>query len=322
MTVVATALYRDGHRDRDATGDAGIDRARTPNDFVWIDLVDPTLGDLAVLQPAYGLSALAVVDVLRGASSPVFEDHGDHWFVGMPAAVSPTGIAGCDRIAALAGPRYIVTITYGLRHRRHSPLLDDKNERSKIDANDILYAHLSNAITGYEHAIEAFEEEVLSFSHQSLGPPMTPESYRLASRLRLRLTTIIEVLDDFGHVQDDIMLHTGGRTANVRHASWTALSCRVGSLMRSTDSLRKIVDLAVDYRDCKSAHRQRHSWTLLLLGTTISLVVLVAMQDRLTDPVSPSPDLLLPFAFFGVRIGLLLFSSILLVDLLNSKSRT
>ena len=321
MTIVATYLYRDGHRNCDAAGDARIACARTPNDFVWIDLVDPTLDDLAVLQPAYGLSALAAVDVLRGASAPVFEDHGDHWFVGMPAAVSPTGIAGCDRIAALIGPGYVITIAYGLRSRGYRPLLD-RNERSKIDASDILYAHLSNAVAGYEHAIEALEEEVLSFAHQSLGPPTTAESYRLASRLGLRLTSIIEMLDDFGDVQDNIVRHTGERTADAPHAFSIALSCRVRALLRSADSLQNIVDLAVDYRDCKSAHGQKHRWTLLSGSTVISLVILVATQGALTGTVGHSSSLLLPIALFVVRIGLLLCTSILLLNFLNGKNRT
>ncbi|WP_375383054.1 CorA family divalent cation transporter [uncultured Sphingomonas sp.] len=313
MTIVATSLYRDGYRDCDAASDARIACARAPNDFVWIDLVDPTLDDLAVLQPAYGLSALSVVDVLRGAGAPVFEDHGDHWFVGMPAAVSPPGMEGCDRIAALMGPGYVITIAYGLRSRGHRSVLD-RNERSKIDASDILYAHLSNAIAGYEHAIEAIEEEVLSFAHQSLGPPTTPESYRLASRLRLRLKSIIEVLDDLGDVQEDIERYTGERAGVTLHASPLALSCRVQSLMQSADLLLNIVDFSVDYRDCKTAHGQRHRWTLPSMGMVISLIILVAIQGELTGPVGHSSGLLSPLAIVGLRIGLVLCTSIVLLN--------
>ena len=72
MTVVASYVYRDGQRVREAPlTPEGL--ALKPGEFVWIGLYDPTDAEIEILVDRFKLHPLAVEDALAAHQMPKVE---------------------------------------------------------------------------------------------------------------------------------------------------------------------------------------------------------------------------------------------------------
>ena len=88
MTVVASYLYRDGHRVREVSIDEKVDSAERKSEFVWIGIADPTEEEMHSLANCYDLHPLAVEDALKANQLPKIDVYDDQLFV-----VARTGAA-------------------------------------------------------------------------------------------------------------------------------------------------------------------------------------------------------------------------------------
>lgn len=130
--------------------------------LLWLDSVDPTDEDLAVLQAAFGLHPLTLEDVKHRHQRPKVELYKDYAFV----VLRPIQLTDDDLIEqelhALVGPRFIVTL-------RPSPAFEIDGVVSRWERQPELlregggfaaYVLIDEVVDDYLSAVERFEDDV------------------------------------------------------------------------------------------------------------------------------------------------------------------
>lgn len=106
-----TRAYRDG-----VLVEQGFDVPRIsdllgePGTVVWLDLLQPSEADLAVLVDELGLHPLAVEDALHPQQRPKLERYADHLFLSAYGVVLADGEIETVELAAFLTPRALVTV--------------------------------------------------------------------------------------------------------------------------------------------------------------------------------------------------------------------
>ena len=105
-------------------------------DFIWIDLVHPTVEELTEIAERYGLHAVSVNDCLDPEHLPKFEAFETHTFIILRACdenADPSAVTVQDltrKIAIFFSPQFLITI-----HRKDQPWLSAIHERPAIERN-------------------------------------------------------------------------------------------------------------------------------------------------------------------------------------------
>lgn len=106
-----TRAYCDG-----VLSEQGFDVARiselldAPGTVVWLDLLQPSAGDLEVLVDELGLHPLAVEDALHAHQRPKLDHYADHLFLAAYAVLVEDGEVETAEVAAFLTPRALVTV--------------------------------------------------------------------------------------------------------------------------------------------------------------------------------------------------------------------
>ena len=109
--VAHTRAYRGG-----ALTEQGFDVSRIsdlldqPGTVVWLDLLQPSEADLAVLVDELGLHPLAVEDALHAHQRPKLDRYEDHLFLAAYAVVVEDDEVETAEVAAFLTPRALVTV--------------------------------------------------------------------------------------------------------------------------------------------------------------------------------------------------------------------
>jgi magnesium transporter len=163
--AVTFRAYRDGKLERESAFDpVAVEAARRDGARVWLDVVDPTEGELGALQRALGLHELAVEDTQHwGQRSKVeFYAEADHLFL------VTHGLALDDRHELVdseihlfaGGGFYVATV-------RRAPLFDFAKTHDRLSSEThlstegighLLYLLLDEIVDGYLDTIDALED--------------------------------------------------------------------------------------------------------------------------------------------------------------------
>ncbi|HXG82007.1 MAG TPA: CorA family divalent cation transporter, partial [Sphingomicrobium sp.] len=81
MTVVASYLYRDGHRIRPVDITEPVSCRADKSEFVWIGIADPTEEEMRSLANCYDLHPLAIEDAIKGDQLPKIDVYDEQLFV-------------------------------------------------------------------------------------------------------------------------------------------------------------------------------------------------------------------------------------------------
>ncbi len=144
--------------------------------FVWLDVVDPGPGDLALLQEEFALHPLAVEDAIHAHQRPKIEAYDGYWFVVVQAATRTGTDLTFHEVAIFAGARFVVTV------RDAPPYPLDEIERRlrtrppalRRDGGFLLYTLLDTIVDGYIPLAEAYEERVAALEAALLRGEPTP----------------------------------------------------------------------------------------------------------------------------------------------------
>src|SRR4051812_2977899 len=112
MAHTHSRVYRDGAVVANDIPDDQISAAlEEPGTIVWIDLCDPTEGDLTRLASELGLHELAVEDALGEHQRPKLDRYRDHLFLTCHAAVVDASTATLQEteINAFIGKEWLIT---------------------------------------------------------------------------------------------------------------------------------------------------------------------------------------------------------------------
>ncbi|HWJ97369.1 MAG TPA: CorA family divalent cation transporter, partial [Acidimicrobiales bacterium] len=113
MAHTHSRVYRDGVVvERDIDDDRISDALAEPGTIVWVDLCDPTEGDLDKLAFELGLHELAVEDALGDHQRPKLDRYRDHLFLTCHAAAVDTESAQLQEteINAFIGKEWLITV--------------------------------------------------------------------------------------------------------------------------------------------------------------------------------------------------------------------
>ena len=188
MTVVASYVYRDGQRVREAPlTPEGL--ALEPGEFVWVGLYDPTDAEIDVLVERFKLHPLAVEDALAAHQMPKVEVYGRELFV-----VARTAMKIDDRLAygethVFVGEDHVVSIRHGSA-RAHNHLrtqLEASPLQLKKGPDFVLHGILDFIVDAYAPIVDDVEDSVLEMEQRTLDAFLSRLEIRRLFTLRREL---------------------------------------------------------------------------------------------------------------------------------------
>lgn len=195
MTVVASYVYRDGQRVREAPlTPEGL--ALEPGEFVWIGLYDPTDTEIEILVDRFKLHPLAVEDALAAHQMPKVEVYGRELFV-----VARTTLKIDDRIAygethIFVGEDHVVSIRHGSA-RAHNLLraqLEASPLQLKKGPDFVLHGILDFIVDAYAPIVDDVEDSVLEMEQRTLDAFLSRLEIRRLFTLRRELLKFRRIL--------------------------------------------------------------------------------------------------------------------------------
>lgn len=195
MTVVASYVYRDGQRVREAPlTPEGL--ALEPGEFVWIGLYEPTDAEIDVLVERFKLHPLAVEDALAAHQMPKVEGYGRELFV-----VARTAMKIDDRLAygethVFVGDDHVVSIRHGSA-RAHNHLrtqLEASPLQLKKGPDFVLHGILDFIVDAYAPIVDDVEDSVLEMEQRTLDAFLSRLEIRRLFTLRRELLKFRRIL--------------------------------------------------------------------------------------------------------------------------------
>ncbi|WP_295170059.1 magnesium and cobalt transport protein CorA [uncultured Brevundimonas sp.] len=195
MTVVASYVYRDGQRVREAPlTPEGL--ALEPGEFVWIGLYDPTDAEIEILVDRFKLHPLAVEDALAAHQMPKVEVYGRELFV-----VARTAMKIDDRLAygethIFVGDDHVVSIRHGSA-RAHNHLrtqLEASPLQLKKGPDFVLHGILDFIVDAYAPIVDDVEDSVLEMEQRTLDAFLSRLEIRRLFTLRRELLKFRRIL--------------------------------------------------------------------------------------------------------------------------------
>ncbi len=195
MTVVASYVYRDGQRVREAPlTPEGL--ALEPGEFVWIGLYEPTDAEIDVLVERFKLHPLAVEDALAAHQMPKVEVYGRELFV-----VARTAMKIDDRLAygethVFVGDDHVVSIRHGSA-RAHNHLrtqLEASPLQLKKGPDFVLHGILDFIVDAYAPIVDDVEDSVLEMEQRTLDAFLSRLEIRRLFTLRRELLKFRRIL--------------------------------------------------------------------------------------------------------------------------------
>lgn len=170
MPVIASYLYRHGHRVREVAVDERVDCPTDRSQFVWIGLYDSCGDEIVTLQRLYGLHPLAVEDALKDGQLPKVDVYGDQLFVIARTAHLEDGAIEYGQTAVFVGHSHIITVRQGSL-RLHQLLREQLEAAPRLlgqGVDYVLHAVLDFVVDGYLPIVREIEDEVLSMETRIL----------------------------------------------------------------------------------------------------------------------------------------------------------
>ena len=148
----------------------------THDTVVWVDLEEPTEGEVRALDRIIRVDEAALEDCLHGEQRPRIDEYDDYVFVVLYGAVAPEPSSGFDprKLAIFCGKQFLITVhrepvrTIGAIRQR----CDRHPERTLADGVDVLLYQLIDMMVDnfvdladmYESRLEKLEEKSLARS--------------------------------------------------------------------------------------------------------------------------------------------------------------
>ncbi len=202
MTVVASYLYRDGHRVREVPIDEKVDCAERKGEFVWIGIADPTEAEMHALASCYDLHPLAVEDAIKAHQLPKIDVYEDQLFVVARTAHIIEDHIDYGETAIFVGHSHIISVRHGST-RAHTALREQLEQSPRLLAQGVdylLHAILDYIVDGYLPLIEELEEEVLAMETKAVDSFLGRQEVNRIFTVRRELIRFQRLLGPMGEV--------------------------------------------------------------------------------------------------------------------------
>lgn len=145
-----------------------------PQELLWVDIVDPTPEDLAVIEQEFGFHQLAMEDAARHNQRPKIDTYDTFFFLvfyGLQNGTSDTAIEPVE-LNLFIGRNYVVTVHHG-----HLNVLEETSNRwrgdvSRIghsDAGILVYSILDAIVDGYFPIIDHISDRIEELEESLFG---------------------------------------------------------------------------------------------------------------------------------------------------------
>ncbi len=195
MTVVASYVYRDGQRVREAPlTPEGL--ALEPGEFVWIGLYDPTDAEIEILVERFKLHPLAVEDALAAHQMPKVEVYGRELFVVARTAMKIDDQLAYGETHVFVGDDHVVSIRHGSA-RAHNHLrsqLEASPLQLKKGPDFVLHGILDFIVDAYAPIVDDVEDSVLEMEQRTLDAFLSRLEIRRLFTLRRELLKFRRIL--------------------------------------------------------------------------------------------------------------------------------
>lgn len=195
MTVVASYVYRDGQRVREAPlTPEGL--ALEPGEFVWVGLYDPTDAEIDVLVERFKLHPLAVEDALAAHQMPKVEVYGRELFVVARTAMKIDDQLAYGETHVFVGDDHVVSIRHGSA-RAHNHLrtqLEASPLQLKKGPDFVLHGILDFIVDAYAPIVDDVEDSVLEMEQRTLDAFLSRLEIRRLFTLRRELLKFRRIL--------------------------------------------------------------------------------------------------------------------------------
>ena len=193
-----TRVYRDGVLDEEGFDVHAIsDRLAEPGTVVWLDLLQPSEDDLAVLVDELALHPLAVEDALHPQQRPKLERYDDHLFLSAYAVVlSDACEVETAEVAAFLTSRALVTVRKDLRVDL-GPVLLRWDSAPHLAGSGVAYlAHglVDVLVDGYVRATQDLDDQSDELEDALFEGPGVRELQRRTFAMRSSVTRLRRVV--------------------------------------------------------------------------------------------------------------------------------
>jgi magnesium transporter len=246
-----------------------------PGAFVWLDAVDPTASDLALMQEEFGLHPLAIEDAIKAHQRPKIEAYEGYWFVVVHAVTkAANGELTIHEVAIFAGAKFVITVrakpAYPLgeiERRWHGP-----HQGLRSDSGALLYTILDTVVDGYLPVAEAFEERVdqleeALFQDRKRKSDVMLEIFRIKKDVQLIRRSVVPMRDLLAPIiRGDLKLFDPAEITYYRDVYDHAVRA-----IDQMDAARDLVTSALDVHISIASSRQSEVVKQLTIIATIFL---------------------------------------------------
>jgi magnesium transporter len=273
-------VYRDGVLEAEGFPVVRIsDYLDEPGTVVWLDLLQPSRDDLAVVTEEFGLHELAVEDAIHDRQRPKLDRYEDHLFLSSYVARvdAATAELTVHEVAAFITPRALITV-------RKSPDLDvqpllDRWDGSKDNAGSgvafLLHGLLDLLVDGHFEAVQVLDDELEDLEDVLFDPsPRSQELQRRSFETRKSLVLLRRVVLPMREVVNTLLRRDVGVVDERMTPYYQDVYDHVLRASEWTESLRDLVstiletNLTLQGNRLNEVMRKLTAWAAILAVTT------------------------------------------------------
>jgi len=314
MAVVASYLYRDGHRVRSIAIDEPVNCREDKSEFVWIGITDPSQDEMRSLANSYDLHPLALEDAITADQLPKIDVYDDQLFVVARTARLQGETIEYGETEIFVGHSHIITVRHG-SERAHTALREQLEKAPKLlmhGTDYLLHAVLDYIVDGYGPLVDDIEEEVLEMEARAAEGFLDRKQVNHIFALRRELSRLQRILGPMGEVahklarqelpciDSNTRLYFGDVEDHVRR-----VQSRVDALREALSAVFQLSTLLEQQR-VGTITRQLAAWAAILaVPTAIAGIYGMNFENM--------PELHVRYAYFLV-LGVIVAICLLLYD--------
>jgi magnesium transporter len=319
MTVTCR-LYQEGSLKEEAFDPERVsDLIEELGARVWLDLEDPTDGELSMIQEEFGLHPLSIEDTRHRDQRPKVEVFDGYFFLVLHALSLDANDELIDsEIHAFAGHRFLITI-------RYSPLFDLKEVLRRWDRQPeltsegggfLLYVLLDEVVDNYFTSIERFEDMGEDIEDRVFSDDEDPDLQQDIFKLKRRVVKFRRLVIPLREVLDLVQEQPGFVTPALL-PYYRDVADHVIRTMEFADSIRDLLTSALEAQLSQVSNRMNQVMKSLTAWASIILVpTLIAGIYGMNFANMPELDWKYGYAW---ALGLMLLSGLALYRMFKKR---
>ena len=271
--------YHDGALVETAFAPASVSDilAREEGARIWLDIMDPTDQDLAMVQEEFGLHPLSIEDAKNKGQRPKVETFEGYFFVVMHGiSIGPDDELRDSEIHVFAGMSFLVTL-------RYSPVFEMSTVEQRWDRQldltseggaFLLYALLDEVVDEYFPVVDRFEDLTDDLEARIFSETPDTDLQEDIFRLKHRVVEFRRLVMPLREVIDLVQEQPGFVTEKLG-PYFRDISDHVIRTLEFVDNVREMLTAALEAKLSQDANRLNQvmkkitSWGAILLVPTL-----------------------------------------------------